>query len=151
MAPSTTAHEVVRIVRTFAAPRDKVFEAWTNPALMANWFARDPAFGPTRIIEADVRTGGRYRVEVEAGERYVGWGVYQDVTPPTKLVFTWNWEHHGFSDAVVTVDFADAPDGGTVVTLRHELLPTAIDRDAHRKGWHGCFEMLDRVVAPATP
>lgn len=147
MATATPAAEVVQVKRTFAAPREKVFEAWTNPAMMARWFARAPKHPPTKVIEADVRPGGKYRIEVTGDKLYRGFGIYREVRPPERLVFTWNWEHHDFVDSVVTVEFRVLGESSfTEVTLTHELLPTQKDREEHRQGWNECFQMLEATL-----
>ncbi|MBI3405000.1 MAG: SRPBCC domain-containing protein [Acidobacteria bacterium] len=131
--------------RTFAAPIEKAFQAWVDPKKMAQWFARGPKMPPVKIIEADGKQGGRYRIECLDGDvAYRGWGTYKEFTPPEKLVFTWAWEHHDFGDSLITVEFrALGKSNFTEITLTHELLPEK-DREAHRKGWEECFDMLDR-------
>lgn len=154
MAAPTAKAEAVVVTRTFAAPREKVFAAWTDPQLMARWFCRCAAHPPARVLQAEVRPGGAYRIEVEGprqgapGSRlYRGWGTYREVQPPERLVFTWNWEHDEFQDTLVTVEFsALGQTGHTEVTLTHELLPTEKARAEHRKGWGECFDMLERTL-----
>jgi uncharacterized protein YndB with AHSA1/START domain len=114
---------------------------------MARWFCRCVGHPPTRVLEADVRAGGSYRLEVEADKLYRGWGVYREVRPPERLVFTWNWEHDEFKDTLVTVEFRSVGESGfTEVTLTHELLPTEKAREEHRRGWGECFDMLERTL-----
>lgn len=145
-AQSATIPAVV-VRRTLAAPREKVFAAWTNPKLMARWFCRCVGYPPTRVLAADVRPGGEYRLEVEADKLYRGHGVYREVRPPEKLVFTWNWEHDEFSNTLVTVEFRSLVESGfTEVTLTHEMLPTEKARAEHNKGWIECFDMLERTL-----
>lgn len=147
MAASAVPVEAVIVKRTFTAPIEKVFQAWTDPALMARWFCRISGQPPTRVLEADVRAGGSYRLEVEGDKLYRGWGRYREVRPPERLVFTWNWEHDNFADTVVTVEFRPlAASGFTEVTLTHELLPTTKAREEHRQGWSECFDMLERTL-----
>lgn len=139
--------EAVQIRRTFAGPIEKVFQAWTDPQLMARWFCRCAGHPPTRVLQADVRTGGGYRLEVQGDKLYRGWGVYREVRPPERLVFTWNWEHDEFRDTLVTVEFRSLGQSGfTEVTLTHELLPTEKARTEHRQGWGECFDMLERTL-----
>jgi len=153
MATPATAEAVI-VKRTFAAPREKVFAAWANPALMARWFCRCAGHPPTRVLEADVRSGGSYRIEVEGPKQgapgtmlYRGWGTYREVRPPERLVFTWNWEHDEFKDTLVTVEFQSLGQSDfTEVTLTHELLPTEKARAEHKQGWGECFDMLERVL-----
>lgn len=110
---------------------------------MAKWFARGPQHPPTKVIEADVRPGGKYRIEVqEGGTLYRGSGTYREVNPYDRLVFTWTWEHHDFTDSLVTVTFRPLGESDfTEVILLHEMLPEK-DREAHRKGWGECFDAL---------
>jgi uncharacterized protein YndB with AHSA1/START domain len=148
MNPAQMA-EVVEIKRTFAAPREKVFAAWTNAEMMARWFGRGRKEQPaTQVAELDVRPGGKYRVEIFAadGTAYRMYGVYREVQPPEKLVFTWSSETEGFQDSVVSVDFRALGESGfTEVTLRHERLPEAV-REDHRDGWTSCLGTLAELL-----
>jgi uncharacterized protein YndB with AHSA1/START domain len=80
--------------RTFAAPRAKVFEAWTKPEALLNWFAVTPDHVPS-VAEVDLRVGGRYRIGMKhrpTGNEHIATGVYQEVVTNERLVFTWRWE-----------------------------------------------------------
>ena len=86
------------------------------------------------------------------GTVYKQWIGYRELKPPEKLVLDWNWERfdtQGKSDgphnSLVTVEFRDLG-GSTEVVLTHDLLPTPELRDGVRRGWNGCFDMLERVV-----
>lgn len=143
----TTATAVI-VRRAFAAPREKVFDAWVDPKLMALWFARCKNSPPVQVLEADARPGGNYRLVVtdDKGKVYRGHGTYREVRRPEKLVFTWNWDHDDFGDSVVTVDFRALGDSNfTEVTLTHELLPERAFED-HRKGWEECYDMLEQAL-----
>jgi len=80
-------------------------------------------------------------------------GVYQEIRPPEKLVFTWQWmktparggEPSETGDTLVTVEFF-ARGEGTEVVLTQEGFATAEVRDRHHSGWNGCFDTLDRVL-----
>jgi len=147
MNAQTATFPAVVVQRTFTAPIEKVFQAWTDPALMARWFCRITGQPPTRVLEADVRAGGRYKLEVQGDKLYRGWGIYREVRPPERLVFTWNWEHDDFADTLVTVEFSTLVESGfTEVRLTHELLPTSKAREEHRQGWNECFDMLERTL-----
>ncbi len=140
----TTAAAVV-VRRTFAAPRDKVFDAWVNPQRMALWFARCKNAPPVEVLEADARSGGRYRIVVtdDKGKIYRGSGIYKEVRRPEKLVFTWNWDHDDYKDSLVTVDFRTLGESDfTEVTLTHEALPERA-REDHRQGWEQCYDQLE--------
>src|SRR5688500_7074971 len=92
--PANTARDPQRgitITRVFDAPRELVFKAWTEPAQFAEWFGGRDATIPLETVEMDVRPGGHWRATMFAGpERTeIPWkGVYREVVPPERLVFT---------------------------------------------------------------
>lgn len=155
MATASASPVAVQVKRTFAAPREKVFEAWINPKMMTKWFPRGATdMPPTEIVECDPRPGGRYRVNVvcpvdsELREKrvYNMQGTYQEVKPPERLVFTWWWPEADFQPTLVTVDFRVLGESNfTEVTLTHERLPEK-EREEHRQGWIGCFAMLEKAL-----
>ena len=140
-----TVATAVVVKRTFAAPREKVFEAWVNPALMAQWFARCKYSPLVEVLECDARAGGNYRLVVtdDKGKVYHGRGVYREVRRPERLVFTWHWDHDDYAESLVSVDFRALGESGfTEVTLTHDMLPDRA-REDHRKGWEECYDMLE--------
>jgi uncharacterized protein YndB with AHSA1/START domain len=97
---------------------------------------------------ADVRVGGRYAVEfsTEDGEQHHVSGVYREVVPKQKLVFTWAWRTMPERESLVTVLIK--PDGtGSILTLIHEQFFDEAARDRHRQGWTGCLDKLERFLA----
>lgn len=142
----------VQVKRTFAAPREKVFEAWIKPQMMTKWFARSAQMEPGKVIEADARAGGKYLIEVTCKDETVDklyriQGTYREVRSPERLVFTWWWEGADFQPSLITVEFrALGQSQFTEVTLTHELLPEK-EREGHRTGWMGCFDMLEKALA----
>jgi len=73
------------------ASPERVFAAWTDAEQLAAWWWPQLA-GTT--YDVDVRPGGRFRIQSAAIKVRV-WGVYTEVEPPRRLVFTWNWEDEG--------------------------------------------------------
>lgn len=151
MASSGASPETaVQVRRTFAAPREKVFQAWIDPKMMTHWFARNAKMQPAKVIQADARPGGRYHVEVICHpdpKVYAIQGTYREVRPPEKLVFTWWYPGADFEESLITVDFRTLGQSNfTEVTLTHELLPTEKQREDHRQGWEECFDMLGVVL-----
>ncbi len=129
----------LEIRRTIAAPRERVFQAWTRPEEVKKWAAPGPMTVP--VAEVDLRVGGQYRIEMVApdGARHIATGEYREVTPPARLVYTWNWENGMARNSIVTVEFA-ARGQSTEVILRHERLPDEDSRQRHLEGWTGCME-----------
>ncbi len=135
----------VELTRTFAAKREKIFAAWTDPDMLSRWFG--PSAEMTTEAETDVRVGGRYRFRVVApdGAEHVAYGEYREIEPPARLVFTWAWESGWVTDSLVTVSLREV-DGGTELTLRHERLATEEMRQRHTEGWNGSFQRLEAFV-----
>jgi uncharacterized protein YndB with AHSA1/START domain len=127
---STPSDREIVMTRAFDAPRDLVFEAWTNPEHVRHWWGRRSS---TMIhCEADVRPGGswRYVTREENGMEVPFTGVYQEVTPPERLVHTEVFDVEPFNSgdpALVTVTF-DENAGRTTVTVTG-LYPTKEVRD----------------------
>ena len=151
-ATSPAAPAPLRITRTYEAPREKVFQAWTDPRALTRWFAPTDDFR-TEVPELDVRPGGRYRVDMIQGERrHRLAGKYVEVRPPERLVFTWEWENepaHGV-ETLVTIEFFDRG-GSTELVLTHERFTEPASRDEHGKGWNGCLARLGRYFERARP
>ena len=151
------------IRRTFAAPRDVVFRAWTEPDRLKQWWGVEETFS-TPIAEVDLRVGGAYRLGMLApGEDspYIVGGIYQEVRRPEKLVYTWVWEGEqepgastasahtaDFREMLVTVEFNDLGPS-TEVVLTHEYFPDQHAKDEHNHGWNGCFAQLARLLESA--
>jgi len=100
------------------------------------------------VSETDVRVGGRYRIAMRApdGEIHDVSGVYREVVPNEKLVFTWAWRSTPERESLVTVQLK--PDGeGTLLTLLHEQFFDEPARDRHQVGWAGTLDKLEKFVA----
>ena len=116
--------------RVIAAPRERVFAAWTDPKQVVQWFG--PAGFSIETLEIDIRQGGRWRFIYIGpdGTRYDNRKVYTRIDPP-KLI---ELEHGCDKDNDparfrVIVTFDEQSDGKTVITLR-QLHPTKAQRDA---------------------
>jgi uncharacterized protein YndB with AHSA1/START domain len=130
--------------RINAAP-EKVFSAWIDPEKVKRWM------GPGEVkvlqVESDPRTGGRYRWLMQApdGEHHDVSGVYREVVPNQKLVFTWAWKSTPERESLVTVEVK--PDGdGSMLTLTHEQFADDEARDRHQQGWTGAMEKFEKFV-----
>lgn len=145
----TSERELV-VTRTFNGPPRLVFEAWTTPELMKQWWAPRSMSVPLLSCEMDVRTGGGYRLAFGKDEvsSFAFFGKYLEVTPPSRLVWTNEEEEDG---AVTTVTFEER-DGKTLLTL-HELYPSKEALDAGHGAEEGMpeqFAQLDELLASLT-
>jgi uncharacterized protein YndB with AHSA1/START domain len=133
--------------RRLNAPPAKVYAAWTDPEKIILWFGRSDAKRDSFQAEIDARIGGRYRVSFSTDTEYyeVG-GVYREVVPGERLVFSWAWHSTPERESQVTVSLK--PDGdGTLLTVHHEQLFDQAARDGHERGWLGSLDKLEKYVA----
>jgi uncharacterized protein YndB with AHSA1/START domain len=146
--PTPVAVPAIVLRRTYAAPRQRVFDAWTTPALAARFLG--PPGGTTPDVAMDARTGGTYRIVfVRAdGERLPVGGTYREVLPPERIVMTWRWEEDDAADeydSLVTLEFNEVADG-TEVVLTHAHIASAKSRERHEEGWTFILERLASAV-----
>jgi uncharacterized protein YndB with AHSA1/START domain len=140
----------IRIERTYAAPAMAVFEAWTSAEMLRRWYPPG-ADWDTPVAEVDLRVGGRLRIVMRSpsGEEFGGGGEYREITPPSRLVFTWAWDRPDVAvgTQLVEVDLTEHPDGTTTVVMTNCGLADEQSRGSHHEGWEGSFDNLARLVA----
>jgi uncharacterized protein YndB with AHSA1/START domain len=139
----------LRITRSFAAPAALLFRLWTEPAHLVRWMGPHDFDCPH--AEVDLRVGGAYRVLIRSGHRGDNWfgGVYRQIEPGRRLVFTFIWDNDGPAagvETLVTITFAER-DGRTVQTFHQAPFSSAERRDSHIGGWTQVFEKLDGYAA----
>jgi uncharacterized protein YndB with AHSA1/START domain len=137
------------ITRTFDAPRELVFDAWTSSSHLMNWWG--PSDYPVTHVTMDVRPGGRWRnclTSPTTGKELWQGGVFREVVPPERLAFTFAWEEDGERglETLVTVTFAEQG-GKTRMTFRQAPFRSVGERDGHQGGWSGSFDRLDEHLA----
>ena len=138
----TLAKPSLTLKRRLKAPPEKVYAAWTDATQLARWF------GPAKITmvraEADARVGGRYRIvmRTEDGEEHDVSGIYREVVPNQKLVFSWAWRSTPERESLVTVGLK-ADGDGTWLTLTHEQFFDDEARQRHEHGWTGTLDKLE--------
>jgi len=139
----------VAIVRRIKAPPARVWAAITQPELMLRWWGPDA--GPTLDVVADVRPGGRFSVvfRLMNGEEHNPTGIYREVVPEKKLVFTWDLPGAAEPESLVTFRL-EPVDGGTELTLTHEHLPDEEARFGHEQGWNGLLDKLPPFLGDCT-
>jgi len=137
------------IRRVFDAPRETVWQVFTESAHTLNWWG--PRDHPARHVEIDARVGGRWRIclrSVADGRDLWHGGVFREVVWPERLVFTFAWDEEGErgEENIVTITFADQ-DGKTHMHFRQTPFQSDGERDGHRGGWTSCFDRLDDLLA----
>jgi uncharacterized protein YndB with AHSA1/START domain len=151
-AAESNEREIV-MTRFFDAPPGVVFEAWTNPEQLAQWWGPEGFTNP--VCELDVRVGGDWRIVMLApdGAMYPCRGVYLEIVAPERLVFTniaVDDEGTAVLDGLTTVTFEE--EGGTTkLTLRTRaiaLVPSAVEKLLGMDtGWSMSLDRLERELA----
>ena len=149
---STEGRDLI-LTRTFDAPPEKVFYAWTQPTLLKQWFA--PLPWTTVEAELDVRVGGSSLIVMRdsEGKDFPSRGVYLEVVKNSRLVFTdaftdaWELSEKPFMLVELTFE-AQAESTKYNARVRHW---TIADREAHEnmgfhKGWVTCAEQLAALI-----
>jgi uncharacterized protein YndB with AHSA1/START domain len=148
VAPRAPTPELV-VTRLFDAPRALVFKAWTEADRAAMWWG--PQGFTVESCKMDVRVGGAWRVAMRApeGTRHVKSGIYKDVAPPERLVFTFAWEDEAGRpkhEMLVEVSFAEEA-GKTRLTIHQTNFESETARDLHQGGWTSTMERFAAYLA----
>lgn len=155
-SPQKNDKNEIIITRIFDAPRELVWKAWTEPALVMRWWGPTDFTSPFSTI--DLRVGGKYLYAMRSPEGQDFWstGVYREIVPPERIVATDNFSdekgnivpasHYGMSgdwpsELLVTVTFEEQS-GRTRFTLRHEGISAGLMSDLTTAGWNGSFDKL---------
>ncbi len=138
----------VRIERTFDAPVEDVFDAWTSEEVMRRWFHAFPDW-QTPEAESDLRVGGGFRVVMRKtdGSDVELSGEYREIDRPHRLVMTCVFtDDPAGEEQLIELTFSES-DGATTVVLVNSRIPTEERRDSQQLGWNGCLDELERVLA----
>ena len=140
----------LNLSRIFPAARERVFRAWTEPDQMTRWFGPGDYTAPA--AEVDLRVGGAFRIEFRSpeGGTYTVGGVYREIDPPDRLVFTWVWEpstDHDYAgvETLVTIEFRERG-AETEVVLTHERFSDRAMCERHEYGWSTSIEKLTGLL-----
>ena len=140
--------QVLQLTRQIKASRQAVFAALTDAEALAAWFG--PEGITAKEVKVDLKPGGSYSMEMHNAEGLLTTlsGVYQEITRPERLVFTWVWGMGDLAglETLVTIELDETPDG-CQLSLTHERLPSATAVEKHAYGWTGGFNGLDAFLA----
>ena len=138
---------VVRIERTFEAPAEDVFDAWTSPEVMRRWYHASPDW-ETPEAEVDLQVGGTWRVVMRApdGSEHELSGEYTEIERPHRLSMTCNFnDDPSGTEQLVELTFSES-EGSTTVVLVNSRIPDEDRRASQDRGWGLCLGNLDGAL-----
>jgi uncharacterized protein YndB with AHSA1/START domain len=144
-----TDDKTLRVERTFQAPIEAVFDAWTSEEVIRRWWQAERGWD-TAEAEVDLRVGGAVRVVMRdptKGVEYGGGGSYTEIERPTRLAFTWIWDGNT-RRTLIEIDFEET-DGITTVRFTHSGLWDEEALRSHEDGWRKLFDSLQRALEAA--
>jgi uncharacterized protein YndB with AHSA1/START domain len=142
-----TLRTTLRMKRTFQAPAQAVFDAWTTEEVMRRWWHAGNDW-ETPEATVDLRVGGSVRVVMRNPHEdveYGGGGTYTEIDPPRRLAFTWIWDRDPSREQLIEIDFEEA-EGVTTVHFTHSGLWDEESVRSHEDGWGKCFDNLERTL-----
>jgi uncharacterized protein YndB with AHSA1/START domain len=134
--------------RTIRATAEKLFDAWTKPEQLKQWW------GPNAVIctaaEVDLKVGGRYRIANQFPDGRVLWisGEFEVIERPKRLIYSWRIGAESGPAERVIVRFEQSG-SSTEVIVTHERIADAAIRDRHQQGWEGCLQKLAKLTDSA--
>jgi len=144
----TMTHHQLEVSRLIRADQHRVFSAWTDPALIVQWWGAGGVI--CTEAELDLAVGGTYRFANQTPDGMTMWitGTFNRVDPPLALSYTWAMEpiSHDTEYSLVEVSFDEVTDG-TLVTVVQTQIPSEEARLTHVQGWLGCLEGLDGLIS----
>lgn len=133
------------ISKTIAAPIERVYDAWLDPALLAQFILPAPGM-PNPEVDNDAREGGRFSIIMHVGdERIPHSGTYLVLQRPNRLVFSWE-SPFSTDDSQVTLVFDALDENSTRVQLTHRKFINEEARDNHEAGWGNILDALDALL-----
>ena len=146
MATRVDAVPSLEVRRTIRAPRQRVFDAWTKAEEIKKFHAPGPLH--CSLAEIDLRPGGKYRIEMTEpdGKVHGVSGVYREIDPPRKVVYTWSHDgDHIVKDSLITLEFLERGDS-TEVVLTHAIANDK-ERASHAQGWTSILDKLQAAYS----
>ena len=148
MTNKINGRDVLVLKRIFNASIERVFDAWTKPEMLANWFG--PEGFSVKRSEGQLSVGGSYDIEICSpdGGHIRHFGNYLEVSRPHKLAFTWMLVDQAckgseglVAETIVSIEFKRIKQT-TELTLTHEKLPNKEAYDGHQFGWTSSLNSL---------
>ena len=144
-----TSNSSIYLETTFKSSIEKIWEAWTNPTLIINWFGSDPG-GKVLKAELDVRPGGYFEITFQDADltKHTCSGIYHEVRTLSKLTFSWQWKSEPGVESFIILLLT--PEGkSTRMQFQHKNLGSGSKHD-YAKGWQNTFSKLNYLLNSQT-
>jgi uncharacterized protein YndB with AHSA1/START domain len=137
------------VSRTIAASREKVFNAWLSPEMLAKFMMTPfPGSGLAKVSNDPVK-GGRFSIIMVTPDKEIPHaGTYLEIDPHSRLSFTWE-SPYSLDDSVVTIDLAKVDAGTTELTLKQVKFKSEEARQGHEGGWNAILNLLETNLSAA--
>lgn len=140
----------LKLVRSFSVPRERLFQAWTEPEELKKWWQLGHGWKLT-VAEVDLRVGGKYTIGLSSTHNDA-WhkvsGTFREVSIPERLVYTWSVEDSRArqEESIVTVEFIDRGSSSELV-LKHERIMGKEPRESNYNGWLLVLDGLTKMLS----
>jgi len=136
---------VLEIKRVFDATPESIFDAWLIREQWQAWVGPEGVRCDLLLHEPQI--GGRYKLimNLPDGKKFPIVGTFKTIERPTRFAFTWALETHEH-DSLVTITLRDVGGGKTELTLRHDNMVNAENRDQHGRGWNSALNKLETYL-----
>jgi uncharacterized protein YndB with AHSA1/START domain len=133
------------IKRTYNAPIDVVWQAWADPNQAKAWWG--PRDFTTPVVELDERPGGQWRALMVAPDGTELWqhGVYREIVPKKRIVYTMIWDRDPNHEMLVTIGFAGKANK-TEISFEQSGFKSDGEREGHKSGWTQSFDRLGEYL-----
>ena len=141
----TTGDSSIFFEKTFKTSIEKIWDAWTNPTLIMNWFGSDPE-GKVLKAELDVRPGGKFEITFQDSDltEHTCSGMYDEVRALSMLTFSWQWKSEPGVESFIILLLT--PEGkSTRMQFEHKNLGSD-SKHNYAKGWQNTFSKLERLL-----
>ena len=148
---TTPSSRSIRISWKFTQPPVKVWQAWTDPSIVKLWFGSDPN-GKVLDAKLDVQVNGSFSVTFanSDGTEFTAQGIYKEIEPNNRLVFTWGWANQPDVAELISLQFSPN-EHGTLMRFEQSNIDPQTTLHNYEEGWRSTFQKLEKALEKLTP
>jgi len=144
MKADTSTKNSVLVERLFDAPVEILWQIWTEPEYILQWFGSDPN-GTVSIASIDLRVGGKYEIRFSDsnGSEHTAFGEFLVVDPGSRLQYSWEWLSEPGQISEVQVEFIPVAEQTKLILVHKNLHPDS--RHGYLQGWNGALDKIEKL------